>query len=138
MRLYTAMCSLILNKTFYQHSKVCFCCFISDTIKLMYRKVEPEVWSEVDLIRTGIAWDADKKYKFKNPSLGDLPNTPQNLEKGNLFIHFMSPPKSLLPKKRLCHPKQGNLKTRHLSIVITYSRKEVHPQCALLTEGVVW
>ena len=25
----------------------------------------------VDLIRTGIAWESDKKYKFKNPE-GDL------------------------------------------------------------------
>jgi hypothetical protein len=31
-------------------------------------------WRTVGLIRTGIAWDADKKYKFKNPSLGDKPN----------------------------------------------------------------
>ena len=65
------------------------CRFISDTIKL-FRKVEPEAWTEVDLIRTGIAWDADKKYKFKNPSLGDKPPTPENLKAGN-WLFILSP-----------------------------------------------
>ncbi len=35
---------------------------------------------EVDLIRTGIAWESDKKYKFKNPNLKN--QTKEALQQG--------------------------------------------------------
>ncbi len=35
---------------------------------------------DVDLIRTGIAWESDKKYKFKNPPLTN--KTKEALQQG--------------------------------------------------------
>ena len=48
----------------------------SDIIKLM-RVMENGSMEAVPLIRTGIAWEADKKYKFKNPKI-----TKGNLQDG--------------------------------------------------------
>lgn len=40
----------------------------NDTITLQYRVGKSGVWKDVSLLRTGIAWDSDKQYKFKNPT----------------------------------------------------------------------
>ena len=39
----------------------------NDSIKLEYSSDNGINWNNVTLNRTGIAWDSDKKYKFKNP-----------------------------------------------------------------------
>lgn len=41
---------------------------ISDVIKLEH-VTDENTYEEIDLLRTGIAWESDKKYKFKNPDL---------------------------------------------------------------------
>jgi hypothetical protein len=41
---------------------------ILDAIKLNYTDGKGQQ-SEVGLVRTGIAWESDKKYKFANPTL---------------------------------------------------------------------
>jgi len=43
----------------------------NDKIELGY-KPQDAVTVKVDLLRTGIAWESDKKYKFKNPDTGGL------------------------------------------------------------------
>lgn len=39
----------------------------NDTITLQYRTASTSQWKDVPLLRTGIAWDSDIQYKFKNP-----------------------------------------------------------------------
>ena len=51
----------------------------SDTIEIWYTDPKDRQLKRVDLLRTGIAWDSDKKYKFKNPTL----SSNQSLEDGN-------------------------------------------------------
>ena len=65
--------------------------FIADKITLEYRKDENEEYQEVPLNNTGIAWESDKKYKFKNPpELGDSP-TPEEWEdcKHIFFLYLL-------------------------------------------------
>lgn len=40
----------------------------SDEITLNYFSGQEQQKKAVSLIRTGIAWDSDKSFKFKNPS----------------------------------------------------------------------
>jgi len=40
----------------------------NDVIKLEH-VTDENTYEEIDLLRTGIAWESDKKYKFKNPDL---------------------------------------------------------------------
>ena len=52
------LCGMIANSLF------------NDSIELFYENLtSSQAWVKVDLIRTGIAWEADKKYRFKNPAL---------------------------------------------------------------------
>jgi len=57
----------------------------NDTITLQYRDNPSDNWKNVPVIRTGIAWDSDKKYKFKNPqgknSIADLKESFKNTVK---------------------------------------------------------
>jgi len=39
----------------------------NDKITLQYSEKGEDVWNEVPLLKTGIAWPSDKEYKFKNP-----------------------------------------------------------------------
>ena len=39
----------------------------NDTIELEWRESESGTWRTVPVLRTGIAWDTDRKYKFRNP-----------------------------------------------------------------------
>ena len=53
----------------------------NDSIKLQY-STDGNTWSqEVPLNRTGIAWDSDKKYKFKNPPIEGTEVTEAALQK---------------------------------------------------------
>ena len=40
----------------------------NDTIELEWREGESGTWTTVPVLRTGIAWDTDKQYKFRNPA----------------------------------------------------------------------
>ena len=44
--------------------------FIPDSIEILFTDPQDNQLKNVDLLRTGIAWESDKKYKFKNPELG--------------------------------------------------------------------
>ena len=53
----------------------------NDSIELFYENLtSSQAWVKVDLIRTGIAWEADKKYRFKNPALENQTLENQTLE----------------------------------------------------------
>jgi len=52
---YYAPCGAIANSMF------------NDKITLQYSEKGAASWSEVPLLKTGIAWPSDKEYKFKNP-----------------------------------------------------------------------
>jgi hypothetical protein len=47
----------------------------NDTIQLQYKNKEATAgtpghdWTDVSLLRTGIAWQSDKEYKFRNPEV---------------------------------------------------------------------
>ena len=56
----------------------------SDKIELAYKPQDAGT-VKVDLLRTGIAWESDKKYKFKNPVIPEG----QTLQQGKYpFLHF--------------------------------------------------
>ena len=61
--------------------------FAADSIRLQYENLaHPDQWIDVSLLRTDIAWDADKKFKFKNPALGG-----RKLKDGDLlFLHLIN------------------------------------------------
>ena len=54
----------------------------NDTIVLQWKNTAG-AWEDVPLLRTGIAWDSDKKYKFQNPKNADgsEPKNKDELEK---------------------------------------------------------
>ena len=59
--------------------------FAADSIRLQYKNHHDQ-WIDVSLLRTDIAWDADKKFKFKNPALGG-----RKLKDGDLlFLHLIN------------------------------------------------
>ena len=61
--------------------------FAADSIRLQYENLaHRDPWIDVSLLRTDIAWDADKKFKFKNPALGG-----RKLKDGDLlFLHLIN------------------------------------------------
>lgn len=57
--------------------------FPADEIGLTYRNSANED-KKVKLLNTGIAWESDKKHKFKNPSLKEG----QSLQQGENSIYM--------------------------------------------------
>jgi hypothetical protein len=53
-----------------------------DTIDIWYTEPKTQQKLPVGLLRTGIAWESDKKYKFKNPAVGPG----QTLQKGKVVL----------------------------------------------------
>jgi len=43
----------------------------NDTIRLEFKKEGETDWADVPLLNTGIAWQSDKEYKFRNPDVPD-------------------------------------------------------------------
>lgn len=66
--------------------------FIPDSIEILFTDPQDNQLKNVDLLRTGIAWESDKKYKFKNPELGG-----KTLKEGWLaFVSLLSRVKVIL------------------------------------------
>ena len=82
---YYAPCGAIANSLF------------NDIITLQYREKGAGAgsWSDVPLLKTGIAWPSDKEYKFKNPDYEKVPNDPdqdwKNLKQAFLDKNLESP-----------------------------------------------
>jgi hypothetical protein len=54
----------------------------ADTIDIVYTDPNDKQTKKVDLLRTNIAWDSDKKFKFKNPDL----KPGETLQQGQSFF----------------------------------------------------
>ncbi len=68
-----------IDYKFYHKYNITQLHFSADNIKLTYVGNDTTVTTTpVNLIRKGIAWDSDKRYKFKNPTVPEG----QTLEEG--------------------------------------------------------
>ena len=72
--------SNVLNQALVYYFK--FVIIVSDKIE-MYYEDGAEKWVKVPLLRTGIAWPADKNYKFRNPKMDNM-----NLEQSWCSSYF--------------------------------------------------
>ncbi len=72
--------SNVLNQTLAYYFK--FVIIVSDKIE-MYYEDGAKNWTKVPLLRTGIAWPADKNYKFRNPKMDNM-----NLEQSWCSSYF--------------------------------------------------
>lgn len=57
----------------------------NDTIQLQYKKTGETSWTNVSLLRTGIAWQSDKEYKFANPVVPSGKTLQQVFQEKNLI-----------------------------------------------------